>query len=57
MVFAVQCPSAKCRKFMLVEDYQQGKVVLCLLCRTPIKVGKAAAVESSKKTPLHKPDA
>ena len=27
MVFAVQCPNAKCRKWMLVEDHDRGKVV------------------------------
>lgn len=36
-VFAVQCP--KCRKFMLVEDHDRGKIVACLLCETPIRVG------------------
>jgi hypothetical protein len=39
MVFAVQCPNAKCRKYMLVEDHQRGQIVACLLCKTPIKVG------------------
>ena len=39
MVFAVQCPNVKCKKFMLVEDHQQGKVVPCLLCKTAIRVG------------------
>jgi hypothetical protein len=39
MVFAVQCPNAKCRKYMLVEDYQRNQIVACLLCKTPIKVG------------------
>ena len=38
MVFAVQCPNPKCRKYMLVEDRDRGKVVSCLLCRTAIKV-------------------
>jgi hypothetical protein len=38
MVFAVQCPNAKCRKFMLVEDHERGKVVACLLCKTAIRV-------------------
>jgi hypothetical protein len=42
MVFAVQCPNPKCRKFMLVEERDQGKVVACLLCRTNIKVGGGA---------------
>jgi hypothetical protein len=39
MVFAVQCPNAKCRKYMLVEDHDRNKVVACLLCKAPIKVG------------------
>ncbi len=52
MVFAVQCPNLKCRKFMLVEGHQQGKVVACLLCKTSIKVGTLTAV--SKATPLPK---
>jgi hypothetical protein len=41
MVFAVQCPEPKCRKFMLVEDADRGKVVPCLICKTPIRVGGA----------------
>ena len=48
MVFAVQCPNPKCRKFMLVEPADRGRVVPCLICKTPIKVGGAA----SKKTPM-----
>ena len=39
-VFAVQCPNPKCRKFMLVEEHDRDKVVPCLLCKTPIRVGK-----------------
>ena len=39
MVFAVQCPNAKCRKFMLVEEHDRNKVVHCLLCKTAIRVG------------------
>ncbi len=39
MVFAVQCPNPRCRKFMLVEERDCNKVVNCLLCKTPIKVG------------------
>jgi hypothetical protein len=42
-VFAVQCPNPRCRKFMLVEDRDRGKIVHCLLCKTPIKVGTVAA--------------
>ncbi len=54
MVFAVQCPNVKCKKFMLVEDHQQGKVVPCLICRTPIKIGASAPLTSSKATPMPK---
>ncbi len=39
MVFAVQCPNAKCRKFMLVEEHDRNKVVHCLLCKAAIRVG------------------
>jgi hypothetical protein len=38
MVAAVRCPNPKCRKFMLVEETDQGKVVPCLICKQPIKV-------------------
>lgn len=43
MVFAVQCPNPKCRKYMLVEDRDRENVVACLLCRTPIKAGGETA--------------
>jgi hypothetical protein len=39
VVFAVQCPNPKCRKFMLVEDTDLNKIVPCLLCKTAIKIG------------------
>jgi hypothetical protein len=48
-VFAVQCPNPKCRKFMLVEDHDRNKVVPCLLCKTPIRVGKPAGSENRMK--------
>ena len=53
MVFAVQCPNPKCRKYMLVEDHDRDKVVACLLCKTAIRVagGAAPPVQSSKRTP------
>ncbi|HLN31984.1 MAG TPA: hypothetical protein VK395_29905 [Gemmataceae bacterium] len=52
MVFAVQCPNARCRKYMLVEDHERNKVVTCLLCKTPIRVaGGPAAAGGSRTTP------
>jgi hypothetical protein len=52
MVFAVQCPNPKCRKFMLVEDRDRNNLVACLLCKTSIKVGGGpAGLRSSKATP------
>ena len=53
-VFAVQCPNAKCRKYMLVEDHDRNKVVPCLLCKTPIRVGGAAA-RGTRPTPPPRP--
>ena len=44
MVFAVQCPSEKCRKFQLVEDHERGKVVYCLLCKAAIRAGAPPAI-------------
>jgi hypothetical protein len=58
MVFAVQCPNPKCRKYMLVEDHDRGQVVTCLLCKTGIRVGGAPAPPpptSSKATPRPRP--
>ncbi len=40
-VFAVQCPNPKCKKYMLVEAHDRGKVVACLICKTAIRVGGA----------------
>ena len=51
MVFAVQCPNPKCRKFMLVEDHDRNKVVPCLLCKTPIRVGGRAVPEELASHP------
>ena len=54
MVFAVQCPNAKCRKYMLVEDHDLNTVVSCLLCKTAIKVGgppQNPPAAGSKPTP------
>ncbi|MBY0513518.1 MAG: hypothetical protein K2P78_06360 [Gemmataceae bacterium] len=41
MVFAVRCPNPQCRKFMLVENADRGKVVPCLVCKQPIQVPAA----------------
>jgi hypothetical protein len=53
MVFAVQCPNPKCRKYMLVEDHELNKVVSCLLCKTAVKVGAPLQQQqaSPKRTP------
>jgi hypothetical protein len=48
-VFAVQCPNPKCRKFMLVEEHDRGKVVQCLLCKEAIRVGASAPPPGSGK--------
>jgi hypothetical protein len=50
MVFAVQCPEPKCRKYMLVEEHERGKVVLCLICKTSIKVGGVEERTPPKET-------
>jgi hypothetical protein len=52
MVFAVQCPNPKCRKYMLVEDRDRNNLVACLLCKTTFKVGGGSAgVRGSGPTP------
>jgi hypothetical protein len=53
MVFAIQCPSAKCRKFMLVEEKDRGKMVFCLICKTAIKV--AETPQAPTTTGAHQP--
>ncbi len=62
MVFAIQCPNPKCRKFMLVEERDCNSVVNCLLCKTPIRLGAPPAAtpaqtagRSSKATPSPRP--
>lgn len=35
---------------MLVEDHDRNKVVACLLCKTPIKVGSGTAPRGSHPT-------
>ena len=49
MVFAVQCPNPKCKKYMLVEDHDRSKVVSCLLCKTAIKVGGGPTGKGAEK--------
>jgi hypothetical protein len=51
MVFAVQCPNPKCRKYMLVEDRDRNKLVACLLCKTKIKVGSGPAAPRTARPP------
>lgn len=45
MVFAVQCPEPRCRKYMLVEEHDRGQIVPCLICKTPIRVGAEPRAE------------
>jgi hypothetical protein len=54
MVLAVRCPNPQCRKFMLVEDHDRGRVASCLICKQPIKVpaaGTPAAPPPTAPTP------
>ncbi len=51
MVFAVQCPNPKCRKYMLVEDHDRDKIVPCLLCKKPIRVGSGPAAPPVRRPP------
>jgi hypothetical protein len=50
MVFAVQCPNARCRKFMLVEEHDCNNVVECLLCKAPIRVGPPPSAAAAGPT-------
>lgn len=45
MVFAVQCPNPKCRKYMLIEERERNGIVSCLLCKTGIKVGSGSTAQ------------
>ena len=51
MVFAVQCPEPRCRKYMLVEEHDRGQVVQCLICKTPIRVGADPAAGAPEPRP------
>jgi hypothetical protein len=55
MVFAVQCPNEKCRKYQLVEDDERNKVVHCLLCKTPIRVGIGSDTPTPDRSPTPPP--
>jgi hypothetical protein len=57
MVFAVQCPNPKCRKFMLVEEQDRNKVVACLICKTPIRVGSGPGQPPGTSRPTPPPRA
>jgi hypothetical protein len=54
MVFAVQCPNPRCRKFMLVEDSDLNKVVPCLLCKTAIRVAAPPTSQAPPPPPVRK---
>jgi hypothetical protein len=54
MVFAVQCPSPKCKKFMLVEDHLRNQIVACLVCKTPIRAGGGAPQQPRGDRPPQK---
>jgi hypothetical protein len=50
MVFAVQCPNPRCKKFMLVEEHDRGKSIACLICKSVIKIaGDAKPAGAGKK--------
>lgn len=54
MVFAVQCPNPRCRKYMLVEDHDRNKVVQCLLCKAAIRVGGGPKAGPTRPKPRPK---
>lgn len=54
MVFAVQCPNPRCKKYMLVEDHDRNKIVACLLCKASIKVGGGPAPAPTSANPPRK---
>jgi hypothetical protein len=55
MVFAIQCPSPKCRKFMLVEEKDRGNTVYCLICKTAIKVVGEPTASAGQQPQLTQP--
>ncbi|OWK34520.1 hypothetical protein FRUB_10491 [Fimbriiglobus ruber] len=52
MVFAVRCPSGRCRKYMLVEETDRGRAIPCLICKFPIQI---PPVKSSAPQPAPAP--
>jgi hypothetical protein len=52
MVIAVRCAAPACRKYQLIEPHDRGKVVPCLICKTPIKVPPADAPLPAKPANL-----
>ena len=46
MVLTVQCPAAACRKFLMIEEADRGRVVSCLLCGTRIAVPAVSRIPS-----------
>ena len=55
MVFAVRCPNPACRKYMLVEAGDRGKVVPCLICKQSIKVPAEAPAAAAPAQPAPRP--
>ena len=55
MVFAVRCPSSRCRKFMLVEPADRGTVIPCLVCKQPVKVPAAPGEPTPAPIPVPAP--
>jgi uncharacterized protein YbaR (Trm112 family) len=50
MVFAVQCPNPKCRKYMLVEERDREREIVCLLCKNPFRIeDESRPVEEGKE--------
>ena len=55
VVFAVQCPEPRCRKFMLVEEHDRGQIVPCLICKTPIRVGADPGSDRESRGEANRP--
>jgi hypothetical protein len=58
VVFAVQCPNPKCRKFMLVEEIDRDNAVTCLLCKTVFRMAEGGPTKYLQtETPSRKQEA